>query len=120
MKGIVDEDLRALIDVLIGSLPNGQKSTIVVWIDTAFNGGLVLPLEEIEKLGLQECSSTSAVLADGQHVELPTFTCYLEWFGKEYRTQVVANDGTNPLLGTMLLDGHDLAISYKVRSLSLT
>lgn len=47
MKGIVDEDLRALIDVLIGSLPNGQKSTIVVWIDTAFNGGLVLPLEEI-------------------------------------------------------------------------
>ena len=120
MKGIVDEDLRALIDVLIGSLPNGEKSTVVVWIDTAFNGGLVLPLEEIVKLGLQEYSSTSAILADGQHVELPTFTCYLEWFGKEYRTQVLANDGTNPLLGTMLLDGHDLAISYKDKSLTLT
>ena len=120
MKGIVDEDLRALIDVQIGRLPNGQKTTVVVWIDTAFNGGLVLPLEEILELGLQEYSSTPAILADGQQVELATFTCYLEWFGNEYRTQVVANDGTKPLLGTMLLDSHDLAISYKDRLLTLT
>jgi hypothetical protein len=45
-------------------------------------------------------------------VELPTFTCYLEWFGKEYRTQILANDGAHPLLGTTLLDGHDLSVSY--------
>jgi len=120
VNGIVDEDLRALIEVQVGGLPNCQKSTVVVWIDTAFNGGLVLPLQEIGKLGLKEYSSTPAILADGQHVELPTYTCYLEWFGKEYRTQIVANDGTNPLLGTMLLDGHDLAISYKDKSLTLT
>lgn len=119
MNGFVDEELRALIDIQIGGLPNGQKSTVAVWIDTAFNGGLVLPLQVIVKLGLKEYSSTPAILADGQHVELPTYTCYLEWFGKEYRTQIVANDGTNPLLGTMLLDGHDLAISYKERSLTL-
>lgn len=119
MKGFVDEELRALIDIQIGGLPNGQKSTVAVWIDTAFNGGLVLPLQVIVKLGLKEYSSTPAILADGQHVELPTYTCYLEWFGKEYRTQIVANDGTNPLLGTMLLDGHDLANSYKERSLTL-
>jgi clan AA aspartic protease len=88
-------------------------------LDTAFNGGLVLPREEIERLGLQEYSSTSAVLADGQQVELPTYTCYLDWFGKEYRTQIIANEGSHPLPGTMLLDGHDLSVSYKQRQVTL-
>ncbi len=119
MNGIVDADLRALLEVQIGGLPNGPKSTILVWVDTAFNGGLVLPRHEIERLCLKEYSSTSAILADGQQVELPTYTCYLQWFGKEYRTQIVANDGENPLLGTMLMNGHDLAVSYKQRTLTL-
>ena len=119
MKGIVDDELRALIDVSIGSEPAGEKSSVMVWVDTAFNGGLVLPREEIDKLGLKEYSSTPAILADGQKVELPTFTCYLEWFGKEYRTQIVANEGAHPLLGTMLLDGHDLSVSYKRKIVEL-
>ena len=50
MKGVVDEDLRALLEVKIGAEPNGQKSIVMVWVDTAFNGGLVLPRSEIERL----------------------------------------------------------------------
>lgn len=119
MNGFVDDELRALLEVRIGAEPNGVKSAILVWIDTAFNGGLVLPRNEIERLNLKEYSSTPAVLADGQQVELPTFTCYLEWFRNEYRTQVVANEGSHPLLGTMLLDGHDLAVSYKRKAVTL-
>jgi predicted aspartyl protease len=86
MNGNVDDDLRALLEVRIGSAPNGSKSTVLVWVDTAFNGGLVLPRQEIRRLGLKEYSSTPAILADGQQVELPTYTCYLDWFGREYRT----------------------------------
>jgi len=119
VRGIVDDDLRALLEVQVGDNPNALKSTILVWVDTAFNGGMVLPRHEIERLGLNEYSSTLATLADGQQVELPTYTCYLDWFGKEYRTQVIANQGAHPLLGTMLLDGHDLAVSYKHRKLTL-
>ncbi len=119
MNGIVDDDLRALLQVRVGGLPNGPKSTVIVWVDTAFNGGLVLPRQEIERLKLKEYSSTPAILADGQHVELPTYTCYLDWFGNEYRTQIVANEGAHPLLGTMLLDGHDLVVSYRRKILAL-
>jgi clan AA aspartic protease len=119
VKGTVDDDLRALIQVQVGSTPSGPKSEIVAWIDTAFNGGLVLPRQEILRLGLAEDSLTAAILADGQLVDLPTYTCYLDWFGKEYRTQVVANEGAHPLLGTMLLDGHELSISYRNRTLAL-
>jgi clan AA aspartic protease len=119
VKGIVDDDLRALLDVRVGGEPNGPKETVQVWVDTAFNGGVVLPLPAIERLGLKEYSSTPAILADGQEVELATFTCYLDWFGEEYRTQVVANDGAHPLLGTTLLDGRDLAISYRKKTVTL-
>lgn len=37
----------------------------MVWVDTAFNGGLVSPRDEIERLELQEYSSTPAILAVG-------------------------------------------------------
>jgi clan AA aspartic protease len=119
VKGIVDDELRALIEASIGNTRGGAKSIVMVWVDTAFNGGLVLPRKVIDQLELKEYSSTPAILADGQQVELPTFTCFLEWFGNEYRTQIIANDGANPLLGTMLLDGHDLSISYKRRTVEL-
>ena len=119
MNGTVDDDLRALLEVQIGGGPNGVKSTVLAWVDTAFNGGLVLPRHEIQRLGLKECSSTSAILADGQQAELPTYTGYLDWFGREYRTQIVASEGAHPLLGTMLLDGHDLLVSYKRRTVTL-
>jgi predicted aspartyl protease len=52
-----------LIEVSIGSEPASEKAAVMVWVDTAFNGGLVLPRTEIDKLGLKECSSTPAVLA---------------------------------------------------------
>jgi clan AA aspartic protease len=119
MNGSVDDDLRALLEVQIGGTPNDPKSTVFVWIDMAFNGGLVLPRHKVQQLGLKEYSSTPAILADGQQVELPTYTCYLDWFGREYRTQIVANEGAHPLLGTMLLDGHDLHVSYKRRTVTL-
>jgi clan AA aspartic protease len=116
---MVDEELRALIDVALSAASGGDKTSVRVWIDTAFNGGLVIPRSEIERLGLKEASSTPAVLADGQLVNLTTFTCYLEWFGTEYRTQVVANEGDYPLLGTMLLAERDLAISCRRKRVSL-
>jgi clan AA aspartic protease len=117
--GIVDDQLRSLLEVLVGSSQNDVKTPLTVWIDTAFNGGLVLSRQAIEKLGLKEYSSTTAILADGQQVELATYTCYLKWFGNVYRTQVVANEGSFPLLGTMLLDGRELSINYGQRTLTL-
>jgi clan AA aspartic protease len=119
VNGFVDDDLRALVDISL-SARNGQpKRAIRVWIDTAFNGGLVIPREQIEQLRLRKSSTTQAVLADGQTVELETYSCLLDWFGKEYRTQVVANDGAFPLLGTTLLAGRRLNIDYVTKTLRL-
>jgi hypothetical protein len=59
-------------------------------------------------------------LADGNTVELETYACFLDWFGKSYKTQTVAIEAKYPLLGTMLLDGRCLKIDYKARTVSLT
>ncbi len=105
MKGIVDDELRALVEVVVGASGGSVDQPLQVWVDTGFNGGLVIPRSEIERLGMPEYSSTRAILADGKQVDMPTYTCHIEWFGHVYRTQVVANDGAYPLLGTMLLSG---------------
>ena len=119
MNGIVDESRRALLDVFVAANKDAMTEPLRVWIDTAFNGCLAIPRPQIERLGLKQASTTRAILADGQLVDLETFTCYLDWFGRVYRTQVVANDGEFPLLGTMLLAGRELTINYTTKSVAL-
>ncbi|MCY2992851.1 MAG: hypothetical protein NTY19_33965 [Planctomycetota bacterium] len=119
MNGIVDESLRALLDVSVGASKGGERRSLRVWIDTAFNGGLVIPRPYVQHLGLKQGSTAAAILADGRATDLETFTCYLDWFGETFRTQAVANDGQFPLLGTMLLADRKLTIDYKAKTVTL-
>ncbi len=119
MNGMVDQSQRALIVVLVGATKDVEKQSISVWIDTAFNGGLVIPRHDIEKVGLKKASTTQAILADGKTVDLETYTCYLEWFGNVHRTQVVANQGEFPLLGTILLADRQLVIDYRAKTVTV-
>ena len=84
-----------------------------MWIDTGFNGELVLPRQQIDKLALPHSGTVKAILADGSEVALKTYACLIDWFGEERYLEVVANDGEYPLLGVGLLVGHDLRISYR-------
>lgn len=76
MNGFVDDSLRALISVPVAATSSGDRTELAVWIDTAFNGGLVLPRKSIESLGLVKESSAEAILADGKTVELETYACF--------------------------------------------
>lgn len=119
MIGIVDESRRALLEVSVAADKDAMNEPLKVWIDTAFNGCLAIPRPQIERLGLKQASTTQAILADGHVVDLETFTGYLDWFGKVYRTQIVANDGEFPLLGTMLLADRKLLIDYTTKRVVL-
>jgi clan AA aspartic protease len=120
VKGFVDDQLRALITIPVASSRESSRQEITAWVDTAFNGGLVIPQKLIGQLGLAQESSAEAVLADGKCVELETYACYFDWFGDCFATQVIANDGEFPLLGTMLLDGRSLTIDYKAKFVEIT
>jgi len=120
VNGFVDDKLRALIFIPVAATNAGDRTELTIWIDTAFNGGLVIPHKQIESLGLVKESSAEAILADGNVVQLETFACFLDWFGATYESQVVANDGEYALLGTMLLSGRKLEIDYEAMTVTIT
>jgi clan AA aspartic protease len=120
VKGFVDEQSRALVKLKVGNKLEGIRTEITDWVDTAFNGGLVIPKHIVSELQLAKESSAEAALADGSLVELETFACFFDWFGKSYETQIVANEGQYALLGTMLLNGHRLIIDYNDQTVELT
>lgn len=66
MTGFVDNQFRALLRVPVSAMCNGERTELVAWIDTAFNGGLTIPRKQIAKLGLIQESSAEAILADGR------------------------------------------------------
>lgn len=110
MIGHVDDKLRALIPISIAASANDASTEVLAWVDTAFNGSLVIPRAKVQELGLVQESSAEAVLADGNTVDLETYVCFVKWLGSTYETQIVVNDSEFPLLGTMLLAGRRLAL----------
>jgi clan AA aspartic protease len=120
VNGFVDDAVRALIVVPVSATKDGARTYVTVWIDTAFNGTLVIPRNQIESLDLEKGTTAEAILADGQLVELETYACFFEWLGATYETQVVANDSGYPLLGTMLLNGHRVLIDYRQKTVAVT
>lgn len=112
MIGHVDEKQRALIAVRFAASSGERFVQCWAWIDTAFNGSLVLPKSIVDELQLPMESSAEAVLADGRKVATETYGCQVEWFGRNYDTQVVTNEGEYALLGTILLTGRRLEIDY--------
>jgi clan AA aspartic protease len=119
VNGWVDEHLRALLRVPVSASRDGTRTEIVAWVDTTFNGGLTIPCQQISQLGLIQKQSSEAILADGRTVELGMFACFIDWFGKCYKTRVAASDAQYALLGTMLLNGRRLEVDYQARTVEL-
>lgn len=119
MNGRVDGNGRALIRVAVRPLQAAAAREIEVWIDTGFNGDLVLPQSQIDDVALRQSGTVKATLADGSEVVLNTYTCRIDWFGVQRHLEVVANAGDYPLLGVGLLLDHDLHISYRAGELTI-
>lgn len=113
MNGHVDSSGRALVSVSIRRSDDADPQEITAWIDTAFNGDLVLPQQQIDDMALPQSGTVKAILADGAEAVLKIYTCSIDWFGATRRLEVVANEGQFPLLGIGLLLGVDLYISYR-------
>jgi clan AA aspartic protease len=119
MNGSIDAYGRALLMVDVRPTETRESTAIEAWVDTGFNGDLVLPLSQIDDLDFPRSGSVDAVLADGSPIELNTYTCFVDWFGSNRRLEVVANEGEYPLLGVGLLLGLELRVNYRALLLTL-
>jgi clan AA aspartic protease len=119
MIGLVDSAGRALLEIEVQPAPSAAGLPIAAWIDTGFTGDLVLPKAVIDQLGLTLSGTVGAVLADGSHVAMQAYECYIQWFGDLRRLEVVGNDGTSPLLGVGLLLDREVIIDYRRKKVTL-
>ncbi len=119
MNGFVDSGGRSLIEIALSGTGDASLQSITVWIDTGFTGDLVLPQSLIDELALTLTGTVSAILADGSKTAMRTYRCFVHWFGKQRRLEVVANDGEHPLLGVGLLLDHELRIDYRSSEINL-
>lgn len=92
-------------------LPNGLELSIEFVIDTGFTDYLCLPLEAVILLGLPFQYAMAANLADNSEIILPVHEALILWNGAEREVRVLAT-GRRPLLGTALLDHHELIIQF--------
>jgi clan AA aspartic protease len=120
VKAWVDEEYRAMVEVHVANHASAPRQTIHAWIDTAFDGHLVMPKSVIEKLALGILADTDAVLADGSTARLRCYFCVVEWMDQLVPVQVVENSGYLPLIGTALLSLVDLRINYRTRVCTLS
>jgi len=99
MTGRVDNAGRALLEIELRKSSDLPGRVIEAWIDTGFTGELVLPQALVDELVLALTGTVGAILANGSQVVLKTYECFVPWFDLSMRLEVVANEGTCPLLG---------------------
>ena len=102
--------LHALMPVML-RLQDGRQIGIDFVVDTGFTDELSLPTDAILALGLPFRYEMDATLADGSSVQLLVYATTILWNGQERVVNVWAT-GSRPLLGTALLDGHELVVQF--------
>jgi clan AA aspartic protease len=85
----------------------GREHDIEFVIDTGYTGPLTLPTATIATLGLPWHSKVTVVLGNGASIVVDVHEVTVVWDGTPRDTFVRAID-TGPLVGMVLLQGHDL------------
>jgi len=80
-------------------------------VDTGFTDHLCLPPEAVALLGLPFKYAMPVNLADNSEVILPVHEAVIVWNGEEREVRVLAT-GRRPLVGTALLDEHELVVQF--------
>lgn len=91
--------------------PNRPDFPIDFVVDTGFTGDLCLPLEAVAALGLSFDKLEPARLANDSQIELSVYRATILWDGAEREVGVLAT-GRRPLVGTAMLENHELVIQF--------
>ena len=111
IQGVVNAAYEPMIALAVQG-QSGQSRDIEAVVDTGFNGFLTLPTTLVSELGLPFVSIGRATLADGSEIAYDVYGATVLWDGQVLYVEADAADST-PLVGMLLLDGHDLSIRVR-------
>ncbi len=110
MQGIISRHRATLMITL---RPPGQPDlSLEFMVDTGFTEFLTLPPAAVAALRLPLLYERRMSLADGSAIMVPVHQAQIVWDGEEQPVSVLAT-GRRPLLGTALLDAHDLYVRFR-------
>ncbi len=111
IEGVVNAAYEAVVSLTLDG-PAGQTRDIGAVVDIGFDGFLTLPPAVVAELGLPFVSIGRATLADGSDISYDIYGVTVLWDGQRIYIEADAAD-TTPLVGMLLLDGHDLNIQVR-------
>jgi clan AA aspartic protease len=103
---------RALVELYVRGA-SGQDRQVEFVLDTGFVGFLTMPPPVVAALGLPFAYRVPAELADGSRTIMEAYEGKVLWDGLEVEAEILKADG-DALLGTSLLDGHEVRIEFAV------
>lgn len=111
IEGVVNSAYEAVVTLTLRG-PAGQTTEINAVIDTGYNGFLTVTRALVAELGLPFISISSGTLADGSEVDFDVWGITVLWDGAARFIEADEAD-TTPLVGMLLLDGHNLNIAVE-------
>jgi clan AA aspartic protease len=111
ISGTVNARLEAIVQVTVHDA-NGHPHPVDAVVDTGFTGYLTLPPSTIATLGLRWLASQQGQLADGTVVVFDIYAATVVWDGRPRAVRVNASD-SEPLLGTRMLQDHELRVEVR-------
>jgi clan AA aspartic protease len=110
MIGLVTPNLRPVIKLTARGKAGGSVE-IDAWVDTGFDGDLMVSAELLSMLEVSAPLQTMAWLADGSLMESSSFAVNVDWNGRERMVQAIETQG-HILVGIGLLQHHELRIAF--------
>ena len=111
IEGVVNAAFEAVIPLSLQS-PVGETREVEAVIDTGFTGFLTLPPSLVAEMGLVFQGTSEATLADGSGVSFDAYDATVLWEDQP-RVVLIDEADTTPLVGMLLLNGHNLNIDVK-------
>ena len=110
IRGFINDNLEIVVQLAVHG-PNGQELRIQAIVDTGFDGALTLPTATIRQLGLPWLRSDCLILADGSSHFFDVYGATVIWDRRSRRISIHESE-TPPLVGTDLLEGHELNAEF--------
>ena len=117
MKGYVDEFGQPKMEIIL--IGESKRLTTEAVIDTGFNGELSIPVNMAIELGLKLIALEKVELADGCQRNEMVFSGKILWEKLERDVNIFVTYAGEPLIGTMLLGGQDINISFYKKTVSI-
>jgi len=89
-------------------------------VDTGFDGALLVPASDAQRLGLSVVARLVFELVGGARMSADVALGEIEWLGQRQTVEVILSQGDDALIGTEMFDSAKLIVDYDNRLVAIS